>query len=236
MNLSSINWDIENAGTWPAPVKAAIVVLLCLGVIGLWYYFDTEAQLAALDTVQAKEQELKTSFEQKQKKAVNLEEYRQQMAEIEKTFGDLLRQLPDKTQVPDLLVDVSQTGLAAGLEFDLFKPGAEVKREFYAELPIEIRVVGDFLEFGTFVSGLASLPRIVTIHNIKIAPVKEAGARAKPAAKELFSMNALVKTYRYLEESGVPVSTGAGKKPAGKGAAKPAPAKPSPAKKPEKVT
>jgi type IV pilus assembly protein PilO len=211
MNLSNINWDIENAGTWPVPIKAIIILFLCLTTAGLWYYFDTEAQLASLATVESKEQELKTSFELKQKKAVNLEEYRAQMAEIEKTFGDLLRQLPDKTQVPDLLVDVSQTGLAAGLEFDLFKPGAEVKKEFYAELPIEIKVVGTFLEFGTFVSGLASLPRIVTIHNIKIVPVstKDAGSKTKLGAKVLFTMQALVKTYRYLEEGGQPVPANA---------------------------
>lgn len=198
MNLSNINWDIENAGAWPAPIKGAIILLLCLVLAALGYYFDTQNQLTELDGLEAKESELKSSFETKQKKAANLEEYKQQLNQIEESFGDLLRQLPDKTQVPDLLVDVSQTGLASGLEFDLFRPGAEVPKEFYAELPIDIRVIGDYMEFANFVSGLASLPRIVTIHNIKITPRGGTpGVKGKPLV-----MDALVKTYRYLEEGG----------------------------------
>ncbi|MGX2039484.1 type 4a pilus biogenesis protein PilO [Methylocaldum sp. MU1018] len=205
MNLSNIDWDIENAGAWPVPVKAAIIVLLCLILGGLWYYLDTQDQIAQLETEEGREQELKNKFEQRQKKAANLEEYKEQMAEMEKSFGDLLRQLPDKTQVPELLVDVSQTGLAAGLEFELFKPGAEITKEFYAELPIEIRVIGDYMEFGAFISGLASLPRIVTIHNVKIAAYnKNAGSRK--TAKEPLVMSALVRTYRYLEDGTVPAN------------------------------
>lgn len=196
MNLSNINWDIDNAGAWPAPIKLAIILLLCLVLAGVGYYLDTQNQLTELEGLRAKETELKASFETKQKKAVNLEEYKQQLQQIEESFGDLLRQLPDKTQVPDLLVDVSQTGLASGLEFELFRPGAEVPKEFYAELPIDIRVIGDYMEFANFVSGLASLPRIVTIHNVKITPRNlQAGSKGKPLA-----MDALVKTYRYLED------------------------------------
>jgi type IV pilus assembly protein PilO len=202
MNLSNLELDFENVGSWPAPIKFAGVALVCALTAGLFYYLDTQDQLAELDKHQAKEQELKGVFETKHKKGVNVEEYKQQLDEIEKSFGDLLRQLPDKTQVPDLLVDVSQTGLASGLEFELFKPGVESTREFYSELPIEIRVIGSFMEFGTFVSGLASLPRIVTIHNIRIYPRKDASPANK--AKPLV-MEALVKTYRYLEE-GAPVS------------------------------
>ncbi|CAI8919979.1 type IV pilus inner membrane component PilO [Methylocaldum szegediense] len=205
MNLSEINWDLENAGAWPLPIKAAIIALLCFILSGLWYYLDTQDQMALLETEERKELELKTKFEQRQQKAANLEEYKAQMAEIEKSFGDLLRQLPDKTQVPELLVDVSQTGLAAGLEFELFKPGAEIAKEFYAELPIEIRVIGDYMEFGAFVSGLASLPRIVTIHNVKIEPHKK-DERAKKTAKNPLVMSALVRTYRYLDEGAVPAS------------------------------
>lgn len=203
MNLSEINWDLENAGAWPLPVKVAIIVLLCLILSGVWYYLDTQDQIAQLETEESKELELKTKFEQRQQKAANLEEYKEQMAEIEKSFGDLLRQLPDKTQVPELLVDVSQTGLAAGLEFELFKPGAEIAKEFYAELPIEIRVTGDYMEFGAFISGLASLPRIVTIHNVKIEARKK-DASAKKTAKDPLVMSALVRTYRYLDEGAVP--------------------------------
>lgn len=205
MNLSEINWDIENAGAWPLPIKVAIITMLCLILSGLGYYLDTQDQIAQLETEESKELELKNKFEQRQKKAANLEEYKEQMAEIEKSFGDLLRQLPDKTQVPELLVDVSQTGLAAGLEFELFKPGAEIAKEFYAELPIEIRVIGDYMEFGAFISGLASLPRIVTIHNVKIAAHNE-DAGAKKSTKDPLVMSALVRTYRYLDEGPAPAN------------------------------
>jgi type IV pilus assembly protein PilO len=200
MNLSNLNFDINNIGSWPVAIKASVVLILCGFIAGLVYYFDTQDQLSELYAYQAKEQELKNNFEAKQKKAVNLDEYRQQLDEIGKSFGDLLRQLPDKTQVPDLLVDVSQTGLASGLEFELFKPGNETQKDFYAELPIEIRVLGSYMEFGTFISGLAALPRIVTIHNIRISPRKDlpSGAKVRPLV-----MDALVKTYRYLEEGGV---------------------------------
>jgi len=231
MNLSNINWDIEHAGSWPAPIKAAITGILCVALGGLWYYFDTQDQLTNLSSLESKEEQLKKTFEEKQKKATNLEEYKSQLAEMEKTFGDLLRQLPDKTQVPELLVDVSQTGLASGLEFELFKPGAEIARDFYAELPIEIRVIGNYMEFGNFVSGLASLPRIVTIHNIKISSnlSKESGSK-KPNPKDPLLMGATVKTYRYMEEGAAP-PPGA-KKPGAPGS-KPAPNKaPAPAKKP----
>jgi len=204
MNLSNLNLDPENVGSWPLPIKVSAVLLICALAAGAVYYLDTQTQLDELGAIEAKEQELKTGFENKQKKAVNLEEYRLQLDEIEKSFGDLLRQLPDKTQVPDLLVDVSQTGLASGLEFELFKPGSETPKEFYAELPIDIRVLGNYTEFGTFISGLASLPRIVTIHNVKIIPRKDssaAGNKNKPLV-----MEALVKTYRYMDE-GSPKST-----------------------------
>ena len=208
MNLSEINWNIEYAGSWPTPVKGLIIALLCGMVVGGWYYLDTGSQLEALSQVTAKEGELREQFELQQKKAGNLEGYKQQLMDIGKSFGDLLRQLPNKTEVPELLTDVSQTGLASGLEFDLFKPSAEIAREFYAELPIEIRVRGHFAEFGQFVSGLAALPRIVTIHNIKITVL---GAKDD---KFPLSMSALARTYRYLDDG------------ASAEASSPAPAKP----------
>lgn len=208
MNLSEINWDINYAGRWPFPVKLGIVLIFCAVVIGAWYYFDTQDQILQLDSVRQKEPELKSSFENKQKKVANLEEYKLQLVEMEKAFGEMLRQLPDKTQVPELLIDVSQTGLASGLEFELFKPQAEIKKDFYAELPIDIRVVGDYAKFGAFVSGLAALPRIVTIHNVRI---KELGSSSGQQGKKTdqagakkpgtgLVMETLVKTYRYLEE------------------------------------
>jgi type IV pilus assembly protein PilO len=193
MNLSDVNWELDAAGTWPLPIKIATVLIVSLIAAGIWIKLDTLDQLAALEAVEKKETELKTVFEIKQKKAVNLEAYRDQLKEIEETFGTMLRQLPDKTEVASLLVDVSQTGLASGLEFELFKPQAEIKQEFYAELPINIRVIGTYDEFGTFVSGLASLPRIVTIHNVNIKP--------KKGGDENMTMDAVVKTYRYLDDN-----------------------------------
>ncbi|MBN2702436.1 MAG: type 4a pilus biogenesis protein PilO [Methylohalobius sp. ZOD2] len=189
--LSEVDWDLESAGTWPLPVKVAVMVIIASVVAGLWIYFDTQDQLAQLDKVRQEEKNLKDTFASKQKKAIHLEEYKQQLAEMEKTFGDMLRQLPNKAEVPDLLVDVSQTGLAAGLEFELFQPQAENKKDFYAELPIHVRVTGDYDQLGAFVSGLASLPRIVTVHDVALAPVKD-NAR--------MVMNAVIKTYRYLDE------------------------------------
>ena len=215
MNLSNINWDLEYSGSWPAPIRAVIILVLCTILSGLWYYLDTDAQITELNTLESTEQELRTTFERKQRKAANLEEYREQLGEIEKTFGDLLRQLPDKTQVPELLVDVSQTGLASGLEFDLFKPGAEVTKDFYAELPIEIRVIGNYMEFGRFVSGLAALPRIVTVHNIRITPNNKDGSGTKPGKFSL-TMTALAKTYRYLEDGAGPAKAARGPGSAGK--------------------
>jgi len=141
--------------------------------------------------VEREEITLKKDFEKKQAKAANLDAYREQLEEMRQSFGAMLRQLPDKTEVASLLVDVSQTGLAAGLEFELFRPQPENKKEFYAELPINIRVLGEYHQFGQFVSGLAALPRIVTVHDVTIEPQKD--------GKKLV-MAAIAKTYRYLEE------------------------------------
>lgn len=199
MNLAEINWDINYVGRWPWPLKGAVIALVSLLVVGVWFYFDTQGQLDELDQAQHKETELKATFETSQRKAASLEEYRKQLAEMEKIFGDMLRQLPDKTQVAELLVDVSQTGLASGLEFELFKPLAEVKKDFYAELPIDIRVVGSYVKFGAFVSGLAALPRIVTIHNVRLKRSKSDAPAGKSATATLV-METQVKTYRYLDE------------------------------------
>lgn len=215
MNLSEISWDLEYAGSWPVAVKAFVVVMLSGVLVGLWYYVDTASQLEQLTAEQSKESELRSTFELKQRKAASLDEYKEQLLEIEKSFGDLLRQLPNKTEVPELLVDVSQTGLASGLEFELFKPGAEIIKDFYAELPIEVKVVGDYSNFGNFVSGLASLPRIVTVHNIKIVPNDVKGAHAFTGEKFPLAMSALVRTYRYLDE-GEAMVTATPKKPPAK--------------------
>lgn len=212
MNLAEINWDINYVGRWPWPLKGAIIAVVSLLVAGAWFYFDTQTQLDELNQMHAKETELRSTFETNQKKAASLPDYQKQLVEMEKLFGDMLRQLPDKTQVAELLVDVSQTGLASGLEFELFKPLAEVKKDFYAELPIDIRVVGTYAKFGSFVSGLAALPRIVTVHNVRIK--RQTGAGGKPNIGDAnLLMDAQVKTYRYLDEG--EGAGGVAKKPAG---------------------
>lgn len=191
MNLQELNeLDLNNIGNWPTPVKAFIILLLCTAVAVGWYYFNTEEQLLNLESAEKKELTLRAEFESKQAKAVNLEKYKTQLEEMKQSFGAMLRQLPNKTEVADLLVDVSQTGLASGLEFELFDPQEEVPREFYAELPIQLRVFGNYHELGDFISGLAALPRIVTIHDVAVTPRKDG---------EL-EMSATAKTYRYLEE------------------------------------
>lgn len=191
MNFQELNeLDFNNIGNWPVPAKAFIILLLCIGVAVGWYYFNTEEQLLDLETAEKKEQTLRSEFENKQAKAVNLEKYKKQLEEMKQSFGAMLRQLPNRTEVADLLVDVSQTGLAAGLEFELFGPQDEVPREFYAELPIKLQVFGDYHELGSFISGLAALPRIVTIHDVSISP----------RSGNLLNMSATAKTYRYLEE------------------------------------
>jgi type IV pilus assembly protein PilO len=166
-------------------------------VLGAGYYFDTKDQLVVLETAQKKEVELKRVFEFKQKKSANLEALRDQLKEMKESFGNLLRLLPNKTEIEGLLVDISQSGLSAGLEFELFKPGAEQVAEFYAIQPIAIRVTGTYHEFGNFVSSVAALPRIVTQHDVNMAPKAGAGA---VGGDDTLVMNMVAKTYRYLEE------------------------------------
>ena len=196
MNLQDLNeLDLNNIGVWPKPIKAILVLLLCAAIAAGWYYLNTEEQLISLKKTQQIEQDLRGEFELKQAKAVNLEKYRKQLEEMRQSFGAMLRQLPDRTEVADLLVDVSQTGLGAGLEFELFDPQDEQRREFYAELPIKVRVKGAYHQFGNFISGLAALPRIVTIHDIVITPIQ-----TLPSGSADLRMEAVVKTYRYLDE------------------------------------
>jgi type IV pilus assembly protein PilO len=196
VNLEELNeLDFSNIGIWPLPVKIVLVLVCCVLVAVGGYYLDTEAQLMRLSQIESKEAELRKTYEEKQAKAANLDAYKKQLEEMKESFGAMLRQLPNKTEVADLLVDVSQTGLASGLEFELFKPEAELPKEFYAELPIRIKVNGQYHEFGKFISGLAALPRIVTIHDIKI---DKKGQRA--GGEGLLVLEATAKTYRYLDE------------------------------------
>jgi len=191
IDLSSL--DLSSIGAWPMPVKAALIAVVCIIVLALGYFLDTQKQLDTLERARIEETTLKKDFESKQAKAVNLDAYKKQMEEMKQSFGAMLRQLPSKTEVEDLLVDISQTGLASGIEFQLFKPEAERQIDFYAELPIKMKMSGTYHEFGRFVSGIAALPRIVTLHNISIDEGKGKGGD--------LSMNLEAKTYRYLDEA-----------------------------------
>ena len=188
INFSEI--DPNDVGSWPIALKSIVIVLVCAGVLFGGYYLNTSDQLLRLEQEEKKETELRNVFKIKQNKAVNLPLYKQQMVEMEESFGAMLRQLPSKTEVAELLVDVSQKGLANGLEFELFRPKEEVPAEFYAELPIEIKVKGEYHEFGQFVSDIAALPRIVTIRDISI----------KKSKGKTLVMNAIAKTFRYLDD------------------------------------
>lgn len=186
--------DPNDPGRWPLPVRiGAVVIWFVLLSLVLSYMLVWQKQRPDLQRRQAEEQQLRAEFRTKHSKAVNLEAYKQQLADIERSFGAMLRQLPGKTEVPNLLVDISQTGLAAGLEEKLFQPGPEVRKDFYAELPIKIRLTGSYHEFGEFVSGIAALPRIVTLHDIEIKPVDK-------NSFDQLTLDLTAKTYRYLDE------------------------------------
>jgi len=189
INLNDL--DFSNIGKWPTAVKVALIIIVCAAVAVAGFFLDIKKQISKLERSEKEEVTLKQEFENKQAKAVNLDAYKQQLKEIEESFGAMLRQLPSKTEVEGLLVDISQTGLASGIEFQLFKPEGERFIEFYAELPIKMKMTGTYHEFGNFVSGVAALPRIVTLHDISITGDK---------SKRL-TMEVTAKTYRYLDEA-----------------------------------
>ncbi len=204
MDLDELSFD--NIGTFPWTVKAVIISLLCVAVIGLAFWFDTRAQLKVLKKEQKKERTHRQKFEKKSHQASNLEEYKKQLIEIKKSFGELLRRLPEETEVPGLLEDISKVGTASGLHFLLFKPLAEKKKEFYVTLPIKIEVVGTYHQFGVFVSQVAALPRIVTLGDFKITPYNakkgsgtKKGNKASGTSGERLLMSITAKTYRYVE-------------------------------------
>lgn len=195
MNMAELNnLDFEDVGSWPIPIKIVSGLLVFALIVAGGWWFHHKNQQEKLDMVKAEEQELRTTFETKQRKAANLEALQQQLEDIKQSFGDLLKRLPDQTEVAGLLVDISQQGLGAGLEFELFKPGNEVRSDFYVELPIQIRVTGDYHAFGQFVSGVADLPRIVTQHDIHIYKKEQVN-------KPVLVMETTAKTYRYMDES-----------------------------------
>lgn len=191
MTLSELNnLSFDNIGSWPVLIKVVFILIVCSAILGLAYWKDISPLQEDLRKVEAEEADLKITFEGRQKKAANLNALKQQLEDIKETFGDLLKRLPNRTEVAALLVDISQQGLGAGLEFELFKPGSEQPADFYVELPIQISVVGNYHEFGNFISGVSDLPRIVTNHNVKITPQQNGKLLLQTTAK----------TYRYMDE------------------------------------
>jgi len=189
------NIDFKNAGSLPLPVKAVLLGVAFILIAGAGYWFLWKPALEELDQAKAKEAELRQVFLDKKRQAINLEAYKQQMVEIEQTFGALLKQLPDRSQMDGLLTDINQAGLERGLEFELFKPGQEVQADFYAEMPISIKVIGSYHNLGLFASDVSRLSRIVTLNNLSIT------SGNKEVKDSLLVMEAVAKTYRYLDSN-----------------------------------
>lgn len=186
--------DFNNSGAWPTQVKLGACVLLVALIIGLGWYLFVSDRRVTLEKEEATEVQLREEFQGKQGRAANLEPLKQQLAQMEVMLQQMLRQLPSKNEMPDLIVDISQTALAAGISNELFQPGSESQREFYAEKPIQLRMVGSYHQFGAFVSGVASLPRVVimTMHDISLQP--------RDGKDGTLVLSGTVKTYRYLDE------------------------------------
>lgn len=192
--------DFNNIGNWPRNAKMVFCVLLALLILALSYLVVISGQREELQGLESREQALRGDFEKEQKRAANLEPLKQQLTQMEQVLQQMLRQLPSKTEMPDLIIDVSQTALSSGLNNELFKPGDETLKEFYAEKPIALRLVGSYHQFGAFVSGVASLPRVVilTMHDINLKPKDPQGVISAGGALEL---SGTVKTYRYLDDN-----------------------------------
>jgi type IV pilus assembly protein PilO len=193
--------DRNNYGSWPTPVKMAAAFLLLLVVVLLGWYFMIKPKQQQFADDQVVEQDLMRDFVDKQGRVVNLEEYKQQLADVKDLLNQMVRQLPTKTEMPDLLVDVSQTALSAGIDNELFEPGPETPQQFYAEKPIQLRMVGTYHQFGAFVSGVAALPRVVilTMHDVSLKPAPAAKGKDSVPAGQLV-LEGTVKTYRALDE------------------------------------
>ena len=189
------NIDFKNAGSLPMPVKLVLLSFLAIVLIGLGYWFLWSPEIDDLDQAKSKEQELRQTFLAKKAQAIKVDAYKQQMIDIEKTFGALLKQLPDKSQMDGLLTDINQAGLGRGLEFDLFKPGQETVADFYAEMPIQIKIKGNYHDVGAFATDISKLSRIVTLNDLNIAPLN------KDTKDSVLVMEATAKTYRYLDSS-----------------------------------
>jgi len=198
INLKEL--DFNNIGNWPQQAKVVFCVVLALFIVVMGWFLLISGKRDELSALVNKEAELRTEFEKEQGRAVNLEPLKQQLTQMEQVLQQMLRQLPSKTEMPDLIIDISQTALSSGLSNELFHPGAEQPKEFYAEKPIALRMVGSYHQFGAFVSGVASLPRVVilTMHDINLKPKDpKTGITARSGALEL---SGTVKTYRYLDD------------------------------------
>src|SRR4051812_20096411 len=187
--------DPNDPGRWPLPFRlGAIGMIFLIAVVLMAYFLAWKPKKPDLDAAREQEGQLLGTLEQKARKAANLDAYKAQLAEMEQSFGAMLRKLPNKTEVPNLLTDISQQGSGAGLDQKLFQPGPQVNKDFYAELPIKMRLTGTYHAVGAFVSGIAALPRIVTLHDIEITPL------SKSPGSELLQLDVTAKTYRYLDE------------------------------------
>lgn len=198
IDLKSIADDFRfmnpnDPGSWPLIPKISVLVGLFVAIVAAGWWFVWNDQFADLETKELEEQALKQQYLDKKRQAVNLDLYVQQLAEIDRSFGALLKQLPDKSEIEALLIEINQAGLGRGLQFELFKPGQELIKDFYAELPITVKINGGYHDFGAFAADIAKLPRIVTLNNISITPIKDGQ----------LSLDATTKTFRYLDEEEV---------------------------------
>jgi type IV pilus assembly protein PilO len=207
MNLSELNnLDLKNFAKAPASAKAVVLGLALILLVAAGYFLDWSQGLDELEAARAQEKSLRDTYTNKKRQAIHLEAYRKRLADTEQALKAMLRQLPNKAEMDHLLTDINQTGISQGLEFDLFKPGTEVKADFYATMPVTIKVNGSYHELGSFVSEVAKLPRIVTVHDIALAPRKDTQ----------LTMDATIRTYRYLDESEMPQPEPKGGKKGGK--------------------
>ena len=194
MTLDDLNkLDLKTLADWPLPTKLAALALLSVALVVAGWWFDWRGGMETLEAAKQKETELRSVFTTKKNQAINLEAYTKQLADIEQAFGALLKQLPNKQEMDALITDVNQAGLGRGLQFDLFKPDAETVSEFYAETPIRVKVTGGYHDVAAFVSDVSKLSRIVTLQNIFMEPAKDG----------VLNMDAIVKTYRYLDDEEV---------------------------------
>lgn len=191
MTLDELNkLDLKTLADWPLPTKLVALAFLCVVIVLAGWWFDWRGGMETLDTAKQKETELRSVFTTKKNQAINLDAYKKQLADIEQAFGALLKQLPNKQEMDALITDVNQAGLGRGLQFDLFRPQAETVSEFYAETPIQVKVTGGYHDIAAFVSDVSKLPRIVTLQDISMQPTKDG----------VLNMDAIVKTYRYLDD------------------------------------